>query len=290
MDFCQDESDSCFEKRWIQREVQMENCMEWYRFKRSKFRVCMSGFAVGLIVILIVDALLFYFDIIEYNSKSDMLFTDLINLVILSAALIWAFAYTNTWFGLTKDTLIYVTRGRIKGRYNINRCTIKRDYRYRRHVVNEECTIKELGDIRISVETEQEERFILKGTCFSLKIFERIFEYMEYLKKYNTVGENGIYMIPQYIFKKQLIRQSPLHAPVSWKTPCRIEFSKDFLIIDKQVYPGTKISDIVLSEENNIRRLILHLNNKKKLYYLGSTEDDILDSAMIKREIQNFKS
>ena len=186
----------------------MESCMEWYRFKSSKFRACMTGCAAGLIVILIVDALLFCFDIVDYDLKRDMFFTDMINLVILSAALLWAFAFSNAWFALTRDTLLYVKRGRIKGRYNIKRCNIKRDYGYLRYVFNEECTIKRLTDIRILVETEQEERFILKGTCFSLKTFEQLFECLDYLKKYDIPGRDGIYMIPQYIFKKQLIRQS----------------------------------------------------------------------------------
>lgn len=266
----------------------MENCMEWYRFKSSKFRAGMIGIAVGLIVIFIVDWLLFYFNIIEYNSKRDMFFANMINLVILAAALLWAFAYTNTWFGLTKDTLIYVKQGRIKGRYNINRCIIKKDYQYCMESLENGGSVRTLNRIRIAVETEQEERYILKGTCFSLGTFERIFECIEYLKRYNTVGENGIYMIPQYIFKKQIIRQSPLHSLVCWKIPYRIEFSKDFLIIDKKVYPRDKLSNLVLSEENNIRKLILHLKNKKKRYYLGSAEDKLLDTGMIKREIQNF--
>lgn len=266
----------------------MKSCMEWYQFKCSKFRACMTGCSVGLIAILLVDALLFSFDIVDYDSKSDMVFTDMINLVILSAALIWAFAFSNAWFALTRDTLIYVKRGRINGRYNINRCIIKRDYRYSRHVVDEGYAIKKLEAIGILVETEQEERFSLKGTCFSLKTFEQIFERLEYLKKYNMPGENGIYMIPQYIFKEQLIGQSLLYALFIRKIPCRIEFAKEFLIIDKKVYTRNKITDLVLSEENNIRRLILHLNDKKKVWYLGSAEDDILDSAMIKKEIQNF--
>lgn len=54
----------------------MENCMEWYRFKSSKFRAGMIGIVVGLI--FIVDWLLFYFNIIEYNSKRDMFFADII--------------------------------------------------------------------------------------------------------------------------------------------------------------------------------------------------------------------
>lgn len=260
--------------------------MEWYRFKSSKLRTAMIGFSVGFLLIVIIDQILGHF--LDINSEKELYYVELIDIGIFILSFIWAAIYTHVWFGLSNDTLYYVKQGKVKGSYNIYDCSFKRDYKKIRVIFMQFLFKRITTRIRIAVETEQGKRYILKGTGFSAITFDDIFDRIEELKKYDKIGEKGKYLFPQQILKRQIIQKSFLHRLDSWKTPWKMEFAKGFLTINKKVYSKSKIKNISIEENKNIRKLILHLKDQKKTYYLGSTEDTLLDITGLQREIQNF--
>jgi len=262
--------------------------MEWYRFKSSKWRTVMTGFSVGFFLTIIIDSILGNF--FNISSEKELYYVELLDIGIFIVCLIWAAVYTHIWFSLSEDTLYYVKRGKVKGSYNINDCSFERDYKKVRVIFLQFLFKRITTRIRISVETEQGKRDILKGTGFSAITFDDIFDRIEELRQYDKIGQNGKYLIPQRILKKQITKQSFLHILDSWKTPWKLEFAKGFLVVNKKAYSRSRIKDISIDENRKVRKLILRLEDRKKTYYLGSTEDTLLDISGLQREIQNFMS
>lgn len=262
--------------------------MEWYRFKSSKWRTAMTGFAMGFFLTIVVDGILgAVFDI---STEKELYYVELLDIGIFIVCLIWAAIYTHIWFSFSGDTLYYVQRGKVKGSYDINDCTFQRDYKKVRIIFLKFLFERITTRIRIVVETKQEKRDILKGTGFSAVTFDDIFDRIEELRQYDKIGEKGKYLIPQRILKKQIEKQSFLHRLDSWKTPWKLEFAKGFLVVNKKAYSRSSIKDICIVGNRKVRKLILRLQDQKKTFYLGSTEDTLLDISGLQREIQDFMS
>lgn len=265
-----------------------EKCMEWYRFKSSKFRSGVTGFFIGLILIIIIDQLLIQFNLFDNTSDRDLYYIELIDLEIMIVSMIWGYFYTYVRFGLSDDTLFYVKYGRIKGSYNIYNCKFERDYKTRRLRFTDYYIKQITSRIRITVETEQGERHILKGTGFSAITFDNLFERMEELKQYKNGNQNGKFMLPQQIFRKQLIHQSWVHIFDGWKTPWKIEFAGSLVSVDKHTFLKDKINSIKLITDGTVRKLVIQLKDGEKKFYLGCAEDTILDTERMQYEIHKF--
>ncbi len=248
----------------------------------------MIGFTMGFFLTILIDGILG--KVLDISTEKELYYVELLDIGIFIVCLIWAAVYTHIWFSFSGDTLYYVQRGKVKGSYNVNECTFTRDYKKVRVIFLKFLSKRLTARIRIIVETKEEKRDILKGTGFSITTFDNIFDRIEELRKYDKIGKNGRYLIPQRILKKQIEKQSFLHRLDSWRTPWKLEFAKGFLVVNNKAYSRSKIKDIKIDKNRKVRKLILRLDDQKKTFYLGSTEDTLLDIAALQKEIGIFMS